>query len=849
MKLAQLAVLALAGLLAAAVIPSESGDVFYFSAPDKVGAVAADGSVLWSAPAQHPLIASDRAGRCLAAVSRIVDQSFERQDVSVEMSAPVTLSFTPDFIATMRAYGINLPQTVQTTIQLRLPLPPVYVVGAYKTSIVSLYDSGGHAVWTLNLGHAFNASAAATDCQTVYVAAHSGDVVAVRDGSVAWRVKLPAPVTALSAADAVYAGTADGRIFALPDGREVGRCRGSVVSLLGDAALCFEKAERPRLRIWPYGLTHADPAFAVIDGMRVPAARSQDGRWLFVGLDGQLVAVRDGREVWRAALPATPTAVAASWNGSIVAVATLAGHIVVFRNGVKAMSTDPISSYLLARANATVEEAARRAKPILDVALAFNGRVMAWQTLEGVKTLHAAEIPYAVEAPPECLPAEAAVLAGDVAYMYKLEKSGAFLMPYGRVEIIPLYKYLGNARCRPAQNITLTVFGSLEEPLNVVYFKEYRVETSKFVQGPRWASGAAYFYAEPSVTVRAEGPVPGARLVLADWEVNGRRLGVPAPAVAVDVKSPTSVRALYRVALPKHVQIDAGSRWRLVQAVVFNDFGEVVAVGKAPEVAEAAFVRGAYVVQYLVRTAWPAEVNGTQALWADEGSLVVFKAPETVDLGNGTRLVFRGWRDGGQNNTVALRIDGPLELLPTYAKQYRVAVKPPLAASAEWADRGAAVVVRAPTVINETADVRYVFDKWVVNGRVNATLRGNVIQLVVREPLNITYTARRQYRITFTTRFGQAPPPMWADEGSVPAAQPTPADVWWPAPPIRWVFKGWRGPGGAAYVYGPGLWEAEWELDPLPLTSAAAAIGGAATLLWLRKRKKIQKILADLEVT
>jgi len=520
----------------------------------------------------------------------------------------------------------------------------------------------------------------------------------------------------------------------------------------------------------------------------------------------------------------------------------------VFKDGVKAMSTDPISSYLFAKVNATVEEAVRQAKPILDVALAFNGRVLAWQTLDGVKTLHTALIPYTVRAPPECIPAETAVLAGDVTYMYRLENSGVFSMPYGRVEIILLYKHLSDARCRPLRNITLAVFGDLEEPLSLIYVKEYRVETSKFVRGPQWASKTAYFYAEPSITVKAEGPVPGAKLVLADWEINGRRLGVSMPVVAVDVGQPASVKAVYKVALPEYVQIDAESRWRLVQATVFNDFGEVVAVGKTPEVVEASFIKGIYVVQYLAKTAWPAEVNGTQTLWADEGTVVVFKAPEAVDLKNNTRLVFKGWRGGEQNNTVAIRIDSPLEFLPIYAKQYRVAVRPPLTSDAEWADRGAAVAVRAPQVLNETADVRYLFDRWVINGRINTTLRDNMVQLIVKEPLNVTYVVKRQYRITFTNRFGQAPPPMWVDEGTAPAVQPTPAEVWWPAPPIRWVFKRWVGPGGAVYVYGPGVWEAEWELDLLPLATTAAGISGVAALLWLRKRKKLQKILAEVEM-
>jgi hypothetical protein len=242
-------------------------------------------------------------------------------------------------------------------------------------------------------------------------------------------------------------------------------------------------------------------------------------------------------------------------------------------------------------------------------------------------------------------------------------------------------------------------------------------------------------------------------------------------------------------------------------------------------------------------------VNGSQALWADEGAVVVFKAPETVDFGNGTRLAFRRWKSGEQNSTVVLKADGPLELHPIYVKQYRVTVRPPLTSSAEWTDRDAVVVVRAPQVVNETADVRYVFDKWVVNGRVNATLRGDIIQLVVREPLNITYVTRRQYKISFITNFGQAPPPMWVDEGSTPMALPMPTEVWWPAPPVHWVFKRWAGPGGIAYVYGPGVWEAKWELDPLPLVAVAGTVGGAVAVLWLRRKRKMRKILAEVETS
>jgi hypothetical protein len=58
-----------AALAFAAVLPTESGDAFYFAFGGHAGAVNAYGLRLWAAPGE--LIASDPMGSCLAAAHRV----------------------------------------------------------------------------------------------------------------------------------------------------------------------------------------------------------------------------------------------------------------------------------------------------------------------------------------------------------------------------------------------------------------------------------------------------------------------------------------------------------------------------------------------------------------------------------------------------------------------------------------------------------------------------------------------------------------------------------------------------------------------------------------------------------
>ncbi len=58
-----------AALALAAVLPTESGDAFYFAFGGQAGAVNAYGQRLWAVPGE--LIASDPMGSCLAAAHRV----------------------------------------------------------------------------------------------------------------------------------------------------------------------------------------------------------------------------------------------------------------------------------------------------------------------------------------------------------------------------------------------------------------------------------------------------------------------------------------------------------------------------------------------------------------------------------------------------------------------------------------------------------------------------------------------------------------------------------------------------------------------------------------------------------
>ena len=841
-----------AWIVLAYVVPTESLDVYFWASPGAVVVRGIDGAELWRGEAVYPLVASDAAGRCFAVVNRPYMYNFQTQALSLQVSVPTTAELSQDLLNTLRQYGISLPERVGVVLNLTIPLPPLILANVYKSSVVSLHTPYGYPLWAVTLAKA-NSTAVGTDCQNVLVGTVAGELYLLRDGKVVDVKSVGAPVTAVAPARSggvFYIGTADGKIWRYAEGSlaQVGTCGGSVYALAvapdgGPAAACFQKADRPVVEYFPHGV-RLEPAVLVaygIDTPRVPAALSQDGRVFVAATVGEVAAFSGGRLLWRVKTPSLPTAVALSGNGSVVAVGTLGGDVLILWNG---------------------REAARflGGRPVTGVAASVDGRAVVverWDSAEGFRIAFAR---VALEAPPQCLPVEVGVRVGGSLYRYQLSGSGVVLLPVGRVTIEPAYRYVDDFRCRPLANVTLEVRGDLEEPVVVRYVLEYRVQLTppNITRGPQWATGPAAFYAEPSVEVPAVGPAARGRLVLVGWRVDGKLIDLPVSMVSVNVSKPVEVAALYRVELPAVIQIDAGSRLRLVDVLVFDAFGNPVASGPTPVVSVyPVTLRGVYVRQVKVSTAWPAAVNGSQVFWADVGSRVVFNASDYA-FPNGTGLAFRMWRETNERSrVVVLTAEEPTALTPVYAVEYRVWVTPPAQIveppNATWAERGSVIRVVAPAVLEEAGATRVVVDKWVINGVVNASLTGSSTSVRVTKPLNITFTTKRQHLVTFTSSYGSVVPSMWVDEGGTAAVMPTPAEVWAP-PPLRWIFAGWRDTAtGVVYSYpampvvtGPAMYEAVWSLDPIPSAAIGGGVAAAVFLVRFLKMRRLQRLMAEV---
>jgi hypothetical protein len=124
----------------ATVLPTESGDAFYFAFGGQAGAVNAYGQRLWAVPGE--LIASDPMGSCLAAVHRVFNGTL--------------------FLGTA----------------------------------VTLYTADGRFLWSTVVN--INATALATNCVEVAIGGIDGTLLRIKDGKVVEKQKYNSPIFALA---------------------------------------------------------------------------------------------------------------------------------------------------------------------------------------------------------------------------------------------------------------------------------------------------------------------------------------------------------------------------------------------------------------------------------------------------------------------------------------------------------------------------------------------------------------------------------------------------------------------------------------------------------------------------
>jgi len=139
LRVAVLVVLA-AALALAAVLPTESGDAFYFAFGGQAGAVNAYGQRLWAVPGE--LVASDPMGSCLATAHRMYNGTL--------------------FLGTA----------------------------------VTLYTADGRFLWATIVN--INATALATNCVEAAIGGIDGTLLRIKDGKVTERQKYDTPIFALA---------------------------------------------------------------------------------------------------------------------------------------------------------------------------------------------------------------------------------------------------------------------------------------------------------------------------------------------------------------------------------------------------------------------------------------------------------------------------------------------------------------------------------------------------------------------------------------------------------------------------------------------------------------------------
>jgi hypothetical protein len=120
-----------------------------------------------------------------------------------------------------------------------------------------------------------------------------------------------------------------------------------------------------------------------------------------------------------------------------------------------------------------------------------------------------------------------------------------------------------------------------------------------------------------------------------------------------------------------------------------------------------------------------------------EGETVSLKAPAEVDLGNGTRLVFKQWSTGDKSPTIFV---GPGRYVAQYDVYFLVGWKATNYTYAQWTLRGAKINAPKVTKVYDDGQTRVFVAGW-------TTPDGQPVQFpyTVNAPVNFTAAERREH--------------------------------------------------------------------------------------------------------
>ncbi|MEM4404604.1 MAG: LamG domain-containing protein [Nitrososphaerota archaeon] len=159
--------------------------------------------------------------------------------------------------------------------------------------------------------------------------------------------------------------------------------------------------------------------------------------------------------------------------------------------------------------------------------------------------------------------------------------------------------------------------------------------------------------------------------------------------------------------------------------------------------------------QYLLKVVDPLNLLSVEE-WIDENGVVVKEAPRDVLVGEGVRMVFRGWEGSftSSERRIQLSMDSPKYLKPVWKKQFYVEVLPgyerALVYGGGWYDGGATATIAAMKEVDSGIfGVKYVFEGWFVNDRIISS--DAETKLSVNSPTTLLAKYRPDYTILLAT--------------------------------------------------------------------------------------------------
>jgi hypothetical protein len=479
-------------------------------------------------------------------------------------------------------------------------------------------------------------------------------------------------------------------------------------------------------------------------------------------------------------LPEPVISLAVSGDGRTVAAATM-DELYIIRGGSIAAAL-PIAA-------------------VRSIALSWDGLSMAYSTDSGigVQRFKLADIT-AAGCP---LPVRAQV--GGFTYALP----AVAYVPADASAVTPLPAQNGTLLCLPLSNSTPLL------PHTVLQYRVlYAVLLGPPAQGPAWASGLAAFYAPSQIKVPADQPLGEVYLVLAGWIVNGTARAVPTASITLNIGGPTSVAPAYYLFYPREA-VQGNVKYVVTSVTLFDASGMPVPfVNGSSLPSTPVYARVQYEAYSLL--AWSIPGNSSTA-WLRQGAAAVLTAPQVVDLGNGTRLVFQSWSNGATTPSITV---GPGAYAAQYAVYYLVAFKGTNYTYSEWVPRGANV--DPPNVRKEfdNGTVRIFIVGWTAPDGTQAQFPYTVVA-----PTNFTAVEKVEYFATvvdWDTRTSG-----WYPSGY----ELTPAQE---RRYLLWRFARWE-PGPV--IDAPGTYTAIYQIDPVALSLALLAAAGAAAAAAIYRRR------------